>query len=111
MKRLLATAAVAAFAGCVGVPHSEQVQFQRMQYVQAHPEISEKTRRNILDGRIAIGMKADEVLASSGKPWDTSRTASSLGVSETWWYGRYGEGPVVVVHLFDEIVESWTENR
>lgn len=109
--KLLVTALLLVLAGCVAIPHQESEQARRMQYVEAHPEMSQKSRERVLAGLIGIGMTAEEVLASSGRPSDTNRTATDLGLYEVWWYGHYGEGRVVAVHFRNGVVTSWDESN
>lgn len=60
---------------------------RRETYVNAHPELSEENRNNILTGMIQIGMTADQVEASCGKPSSgVNSTVTSRGRREQWVY-------------------------
>lgn len=44
----------------------------------------------ILEGKFAIGMTKEMVLASIGEPYQRNRTVTKLGTSEQWVYGNSG---------------------
>lgn len=62
-------------------PHLKK---DRINYVQTHPELSDKIKQAILNGDVLIGMTVEQVIASRGKPFDINRTTGSWGVHEQW---------------------------
>jgi len=62
---------------------------RRQAYVQSHPELDAATQTRILEGKIAIGMTTEQVVASWGLTYDVNRSVGAWGVHEQWVYG-YG---------------------
>src|SRR5690606_40089280 len=60
-------------------------QARRQAYVDAHPELPERTRELILSGGIHYGMTDEQVIASLGEPM--KRNILGHG-REQWVYGR-----------------------
>jgi hypothetical protein len=54
-----------------------------------HNYISEAELQKENEGKISIGMTADEVLERWGKPLDVNKTITEHGVSEQWVYPNY----------------------
>jgi hypothetical protein len=77
----------------------------RSAYVQAHPERPEKIKTAIADGKIILGMSADDTRASWGQPDKVNRTVTAGGVSEQWVYGD------TYVYFEDSILTSWQDTR
>jgi|SRR6516164_4077093 hypothetical protein len=60
---------------------------RREDYVNAHPELESWLRDAILTGKIKIGMTAEQVEASCGKPpGGVNTTVTAYGKSEQWVY-------------------------
>lgn len=60
---------------------------RRQDYVTTHPELTQQTKQDILEGRIRIGMTREQVKATWGYPDDINRTVGSWGEHEQWIYG------------------------
>lgn len=78
---------------------------RRLKYVEAHPELAESVRANILSGHISLGMSRAEVAASWGAPERKSEYVSRLSDSETWFYSK------TWVHFSDGKLSSWTSSE
>ncbi|MFQ5957576.1 MAG: hypothetical protein ACE5KK_07375 [Candidatus Brocadiales bacterium] len=89
--------------GCVQT--QEQV---RRDYIDKHPELSERIREAILNGEIIIGMAQEEVVASWGAPWDKTTRDYDEVVIEIWHYIPYGG-----TYLFfeDGILTRWGRTK
>jgi hypothetical protein len=61
---------------------------------QAQPEA--EIERAMREGRVAVGMTADQVRKSLGQPASRSRAASAGEVSEVWTYGVPGNSRLSV---------------
>ena len=73
------------FISCVGSAlHNRKMMKQN--YLKTHPEISSRMRDAILNGDILIGMTAEQVLASRGRPYKINRSTGSYGIHEQWVY-------------------------
>jgi hypothetical protein len=60
---------------------------RRDDYVNAHPELQQQTRDDILSGKFRIGMTAEQVQASCGKPpHGVNSTVTAYGKFEQWVY-------------------------
>lgn len=70
----------------------------RRQYVEANPE--DPFNEAILDGRVKIGMNAEQVRASWGPPKDVFRHLNAVSTRETYHY------PERRVHFLDGKVVS-----
>ncbi len=71
------------FISCVGSAlHNRKMMKQN--YLKTHPEISSQMRNAILNGDILIGMTAEQVLASRGRPYKINRSTGSYGIHEQW---------------------------
>lgn len=91
-----------------GIVHSEE-------YIAAHPELSDAVKQCILEEKVMVGMTADELRASWGRPTDTNVTAGTFGHHEQWVYRResvMGGFATQYVYLegttaYDMTVKSW----
>jgi hypothetical protein len=66
---------------------AEVAGIRRGWYVRTHPAAAESCRQLIAQGKITIGMSAEEVRASWGEPLEINRTISGSGVDEQWVFG------------------------
>ena len=73
----------------------------------AHPTWSAMDCQRISEGIIWLGMDAEQLQASWGRPADINRTVSAYGVREQWVY-RYSS-TTRYVYLEDGIVTSWQD--
>jgi len=100
MKRIVITVLLL-LAGCVS---------HRQSYLQEHT-MSEETRLDIQEGRIAVGMSPSEVFAAfDGTPYTKSLTYSGGHVTEIWLIPGSHRFPLrwsLVFH--DGRLASWTE--
>lgn len=71
-----------------------------------HPGWSDAEISWIVRGTIRIGMSAEQVLASWGRPRDINRSVYSFGVHEQWVYSPHQNR---YVYLEDGIVTSWSD--
>lgn len=74
---------VGVLVGCVSS------QSLKNDYIAKNPNLSEKEKQAILNERIYVGMPANSVIASWGRPYKTTKRLSEYGNSETWYYGYY----------------------
>ena len=77
---------------------------RRREFVARHPELDEKSRNAILSGSVVLGMVAEAVTASIGKPVEVNRTVGSWGVHEQWVYPRN-----VYLYFEDGVLTSWQD--
>ena len=68
---------------------SETPKIYRQEFVRRHPEWSEDIKKRVLDGKIMIGMTAQQVRASWGEPARVQKSGSVLGESEIWAIGGH----------------------
>lgn len=72
---------------------------RRRDYVAQARELAPEHRKSVLEGRVALGMPADAVLASWGEPAERSRSVNTAGWHETWSYGakrlRFDNGRLI----------------
>jgi len=71
----------------------------------AHPTWSTTECQRISEGTIWLGMDAEQLQASWGRPTDINRTVTRYGTHEQWVY-RYSS-TTRYVYLDDGIVTSW----
>lgn len=71
-------------------------------YVEDHS--TEKVKKLVEEGKIALGMNKQEVIASIGRPNDINKTVGIWGVHEQWIYGdrRY-------LYFENGILTAWQE--
>ncbi len=110
---------LATITGCASMLQqgARQAAERRQAYVQTHVELDDATRNRILQGKVAIGMTTEQVIASWGRPHDINRTVGSWGVHEQWVYGYtkyYGSGVsgfVSTSYLYFEngLLTSWQD--
>lgn len=79
---------------------------KRMEYVNAHPELGIQTREEILNGRLRLGMKPEQVIASWGKPTRKNRSVNPARDRELW---IYESGGIRYVLFDDGVVSGWHE--
>ncbi|MEM7167648.1 MAG: hypothetical protein AAF581_19500 [Planctomycetota bacterium] len=71
----------------VAAREKKYAEMTRQQYVAEHEDmLTEPVKEAILSGRVRLGMIADEVRASVGKPNRINRSVGSWGVHEQWVY-------------------------
>jgi hypothetical protein len=76
----------------------------------------EKFAQNIIDGKACVGMTKEMCQIAMGRPNNTTRNTSSLGVVEVWTYSTMyelfgGLAPIVVVTFLDNKVTSVDEYK
>lgn len=84
---------------------------QHAEYVKKY---GEKYAQNIIDGKVCVGMTKEMCQLAMGRPNNTTRNTSSLGVVEVWtystWYQMFGGlAPIIVVTFLDDKVSSVNE--
>jgi len=88
-----------------GDPDSEGARYWSRTVEQQ--KIQEKTDAAIRGGRVFVGMTADDVVRSWGKPNKINRTVLSGLVSEQWVYERGSRfGPAQYVYVRNGVVDS-----
>jgi ATPase subunit of ABC transporter with duplicated ATPase domains len=70
-------------------------------YVQAHPEY----REAILAKKVGLGMSADDVIASWGKPDHVNTTVTAFGKHEQWVYGS------TYLYFEEGVLASYQQSR
>lgn len=98
-------------SGCATYDYALQ---RRQEYVNSHPKLSEDTKKCILEGKVAIGMTKDEVVASWGESYsfDKTKFVSSWGTTENWTYGNcVGAGGCTIITFFNGKVLSFYKNH
>jgi len=68
---------------------------RRKTFVNNHPNIKERFKKDILNGSIQIGMSKSMVRASWGAPDDINRTVTVNTTSEQWVYGSLSDATYV----------------
>lgn len=110
--RLLVLGVLLILGGCAGSPpsdcgpdcHAEQ---RRDAYLAAHPELSPKITAAIAEGRVLMGMTANDVVAVLGEP-DRKVDAHAPWIEREQWIYRSEEGvPVYYVFRFGRL-HTWT---
>lgn len=56
-------------------------------YLKAHPDTSSDVKQMTLEGKVQLGMTAEQVVISWGEPRAVNKTMSGWGTSEQWIYG------------------------
>jgi hypothetical protein len=85
----------------------KQVEEQRRKsYTEEHPELSERIRRAILEGKLVLGMSAEEARAAWGAPSRVNKTVNAYTVSEQWVYGDDD-----YVYFENGKINSWQSSR
>ncbi len=94
-------------AGCVSPAG------RRADYLDTHPELSEKVSKAISSGELVSGMTMDEVRASWGEPDMITKSVSEEGVDQIWSYDSYHENQEnqspVIIRFGKGRVTSWVE--
>jgi hypothetical protein len=110
MKNALLILMIFALTGCTGIAD----QNRRQAYV-AQNQLDDATRDKILEGSVSIGMTADEVTASWGRPDFVNKTVFSWGVHEQWAYcsSTFGcsDGAMHYFYFRDGILDSWQKSN
>jgi hypothetical protein len=68
---------------------------KKAEFVRSHQELSEQIRESVLAGQVCIGMPAEALELSWGRPRHKQKTTGRFGTSETWSYGDQFGGPSV----------------
>lgn len=63
-----------------------EIEIRQREYINNHPDLSQKTKNAILQSEVFIGMTDDQVKASIGEPDKVNRTVYEFGVHEQWVY-------------------------
>jgi len=61
----------------------------RQDYINNHPNLSERDKQAILNETIYVGMPANSVIASWGRPFEVVQSYGEFGNYETWYYKYY----------------------
>lgn len=76
---------------------------RRKKFINDNPDIPEKYKKAIDDGKVLLGMSADMVRASWGESEKINRSVGNWGVHEQWIYGsKY-------LYFENGILTSWQE--
>ena len=82
---------------------------QKAEYIKKY---GEKYAQNILDGKVCVGMTSAMCKEAMGRPNNTTRNSSSLGMVEIWTYSTwYPLVPITVVTFLDDKVTSVDEYK
>lgn len=107
MKHIIAALMASALFGCAS-PEPPKNNF-RFAYLEAHPELDQDIKFQILQGYIRKGMTKEQVRAAWGEPHHVNRYAA--GRREQWVYGyrEFGKSftPNQFVYFDKGIVDSW----
>lgn len=82
---------------------------KRKIYVNQHPEISQRFKDLIIEGKFTLGMTTEMVKASWGNPKEINRTVYTFGIHEQWIYGSYKYDNVIYLYFEDGILTSWQD--
>ena len=93
----------------------KNIEKRRKNYVDKHPELSQKIKKAILAGDVLIGMNSEQVIASRGRPHEINKTTTKFGINEQWvMYFSGGPGSYDIkgkeygyIYLEDGKVTSW----
>ena len=86
---------------------------RRQWYVDNRPQLLDRVRDCIRDGKIRMGMAAEEVQASWGWPQEVNRTVHQYGTSSQWVY-RPPYNPYIsyksrYLYFENGILRSWQD--
>ena len=82
---------------------------RKAEYIKKY---GEKFAQNILDGKVCVGMTMAMCQEAMGRPNNTTRNSSSLGMVEIWTYSTwYPLVPITVVTFLDDKVTSVDEYK
>lgn len=82
---------------------------QKADYIKKY---GEKFAQSILDGKVCVGMTKEMCQEAMGRPNNTTRNSSSLGIVELWTYSTwYPLMPITVVTFLDNKVTSVDEYK
>ena len=87
-----------------GNPESAFVRECKAYFIQQNPNLSDRAKQSISEGKIYIGMTKGQVTASWGAPEDKNISVGSWGTHEQWTYGSQ------YVYIEDGILTSWQTN-
>jgi len=101
------------FVGGCGAIRQQQIQQQRVEYLNTHPELEDSIRSAINQRQLLIGMTMEQVRVSWGPPRSTITTSHGR---DSWTYewtdlSKPFALPVIRYHLsfVGERLESWTK--
>ena len=81
---------------------------RRLDYVNHHPELNDSMKQAVLNGKVALGMSRDVVVASWGPPTRIEKVETPEGPMEGWHYGNYFlEGTVVSLTFDDKVLRNF----
>ena len=108
MKDAIVLLSILFVAGCAstfpGPSKAEKLQKYREAYFEKWGKVvNPDVARCIWAGKVKLGMRTDEVIASWGYPEDIHRTVGSWGVHEQWVYGR------TYLYFEDGLLTSWQD--
>lgn len=91
----------------------ELLESDRLQYLKQHPQLNQRLRRLISEGRLVRGMTKDEVKASWGMPDTVYRTKTNTIVNEQWIYKNIDPRTLIkiiyILNFRSEKLASWQE--
>jgi hypothetical protein len=85
----------------------EQVAARRQHYVETNPGLNALTRKQILAGKIHLGMNQSEVQASMGNPTSVRRSHGLEGRTDVWIYNRTSGD--WMLHFNEGLLSRWSE--
>jgi len=117
MRREIITVIIIAvsfsFVGGCGAIRQQQIQQQRVEYLNTHPELEDSIRSAINQRQLLIGMTMEQVKASWGPPKHTITTSHGM---DSWTYQWTDLSkpiilPVIRYHLsfVNKRLDSWTK--
>jgi hypothetical protein len=86
MKKIMVLVIALALTACGFLTKMDRD--RRTNYVASHPELTEKVRDCIFQGKIMFGMTKEEVIASWGEPARKNMSAGKWGIHDQWVYNR-----------------------
>lgn len=114
MKTLLFSFLLIAITGCASfkkfVAYTPPIEEQaRLKCVNEGVDCTERERKALAEKRVFVGMPAEKVIMSWGKPSEIDSHVSKYGKTE-WWIYRVGYGAnretIAMVRMSDGKVES-----
>lgn len=99
-------------AGCATLPPVCdalcQATQRRMQYLVHNPELPNRVRAAVVEGKIVVGMSHADVRAALGEPTHTVDGRPGLVTREQWAY-RLADNSTLWVYFQFGKVNSWTD--
>jgi hypothetical protein len=77
----------------------------RKNYGRDHPDVAPEVAEAVASQKIMMGMTPDQVRTSWGEPKSVTRSVSSLGTLEMWWYSG------ACLDFANGKLESWTTDE